>query len=746
MLKIIFKINFILLFISSLSFAQIINDIKVDGNKRISKESIIVFGGIDFNKNYNDDDLNVILKNIYETNFFKEINLKINNSILEVLVIENPIIENLQINGIKSKNLTELLFDKIKLKNRSSYIESSFLSDLNLIKNIIKNSGYYFAEIKTSSILNEEQNSIRLSYDIDLGKRAKIQEVQFIGDKKIKDRKLKNIITTEESKFWKFISQSIYLNYERIELDKRLLTNFYKNSGYYNVKITNSFVEFNNNNSFKLIFNIDSGKKFKFNDLTLVLSDDYDSKYFSKINETLIKLKNQDYSLNKVEKILREVDKIALTRQYQFIDASLEETIINSDKLDISISLKDNAKYYVEKINIFGNSYTIEEVIRNSLIVDEGDPYNEILFNKSVNNIKAKNIFSKVETDISPGSSEGLKVVTLTVEEKPTGEISLGAGVGTSGGTIGGGIKENNFLGKGIKLNSNLQISENTIKGQFIYEKPNFNYSDNSLFTSIRSTSTDNITDFGYKTSDVGLSLGTSYEQFENLYFRPELDVSYEKLETTSNASTSLKKQEGNYFDTYFNYNLDYDLRNNKFRADEGYRNTFYQELPLASDNYEIINSFESTRYQKILDTVTKVSFYGKAVNTLNNEDVRISKRLYMPSSKLRGFESGKIGPVENNDYIGGNYISALNFSATLPQLLPSFQNLDFSLFVDAGNVWGVDYNSSIDDNNKIRSSAGMAMDLLTPIGPLNFSLSQPITKSSTDKTESFRFNLGTTF
>ena len=746
MLKTIFKINFILLFISSLSFAQIINDIKVDGNKRISKESIIVFGGIDFNKNYNDDDLNVILKNIYETNFFKEINLKINNSILEVSVIENPIIENLQINGIKSKNLTELLFDKIKLKNRSSYIESSFLSDLNLIKNIIKNSGYYFAEIKTSSILNEEQNSIRLSYDIDLGKRAKIQEVQFIGDKKIKDRKLKNIITTEESKFWKFISQSIYLNYERIELDKRLLTNFYKNSGYYNVKITNSFVEFNNNNSFKLIFNIDSGKKFKFNDLTLVLSDDYDSKYFSKINETLIKLKNQDYSLNKVEKILREVDKIALTRQYQFIDASLEETIINSDKLDISISLKDNAKYYVEKINIFGNSYTIEEVIRNSLIVDEGDPYNEILFNKSVNNIKAKNIFSKVETDISPGSSEGLKVVTLTVEEKPTGEISLGAGVGTSGGTIGGGIKENNFLGKGIKLNSNLQISENTIKGQFIYEKPNFNYSDNSLFTSIRSTSTDNITDFGYKTSDVGLSLGTSYEQFENLYFRPELDVSYEKLETTSNASTSLKKQEGNYFDTYFNYNLDYDLRNNKFRADEGYRNTFYQELPLASDNYEIINSFESTRYQKILDTVTKVSFYGKAVNTLNNEDVRISKRLYMPSSKLRGFESGKIGPVENNDYIGGNYISALNFSATLPQLLPSFQNLDFSLFVDAGNVWGVDYNSSIDDNNKIRSSAGMTMDLLTPIGPLNFSLSQPITKSSTDKTESFRFNLGTTF
>ena len=465
MFKAVLKINFILFFISSLTFAQSFKDIKVDGNKRISKESIIIFGDIDFDKDYDDEDLNTVLKNIYDTNFFKEIKLKINNSILEISVIENPIIEDVQINGIRSKNLTELLFDKIKLKNRSSYVESLFLADLNLIKNILKSSGYYFAEIKPTSSSNEEQNSIRLIYEVNLGKRAKIEEIQFIGDKKIKNRKLKNIITSEERKFWKFISQSVYLNYERIELDKRLLSNFYKNNGYYNVKITNSFVEFNNNNSFKLIFNIEAGEKFRFNDLSLKLADDYDPKYFTKINEVLVKLKDTEYSLDKVEKILREVDKIALTKQYQFIDASLEETIVDNNKLDISFTLKDNEKFYVEKINIQGNNYTIEEVIRNALIVDEGDPYNEILFNKSVNNIKAKNIFSKVEAEIVPGSSEGLKVVNLTVEEKPTGEISLGAGVGTSGGTIGGGIKENNFLGKGIKLNSNLQISENAIKG-----------------------------------------------------------------------------------------------------------------------------------------------------------------------------------------------------------------------------------------------------------------------------------------
>ena len=746
MFKIILKINFLLLFFSSLLFAEIITDIEIKGNKRISKDSIIVFSGIVFNKKYNDEDLNIILKNIYETKFFSEINLTINNTILKVTVVENPIIEDVQIIGIKSQNLTDILFDNLELKNRSSYIESLFLSDLNKIKNIIKNSGYYFAEIKTSSTLNDNQNSIRLLYDINLGNRAKINEIQFIGDKKIKDRKLESVITSEESKFWKFISQSLYLNYERIELDKRLLTNYYKNSGYYNVNVTNSFVEFDNNNSFKLIFNIDAGEKFKFNNLTLFLADDYDSKYFSKISESLKELKNEDYSLNKVEKILREVDKIALTRQYQFIDASLEETIVDNRKLDILITLKDNEKFYIEKINILGNNYTIEEVIRNTLIVDEGDPYNEILFNKSINNIKAKNIFSKVETDIIPGSSEGLKIINLDVVEKPTGEISLGAGIGTSGGSVGGGIKENNFLGKGIKLNADLQLSENSIKGKFIYEKPNFNYSDNSLFTSLRSTTSDSITDFGYKTSDIGLSIGTAFEQFENLYFRPELDIAYEKLETTSGASKNLKKQEGDYFDTYLNYSFEFDQRNKRFRPDEGYRNTFYQELPLLSENKEILNSYETSRYQKFNEMITNVSFYGKAVNTLDGEDVRISKRLYMPSTKLRGFESGKIGPIDNNDHIGGNYISAVNFNVSLPQLFPSFQNIDFSLFLDAANVWGVDYDKAIDDNSKIRSATGVAMDLSTPIGPLNFSLSQPITKSSSDITESFRFNLGTTF
>ena len=747
MFKKFLHINVFLILLANISFAETIKSISIDGNKRISKESIIVFGNIIVNNDYNQNELNLLLKDLYITNFFKDIKLTLKNNVLTIKVVENPIIEDLKINGVKNKKLEEALLDIIELKSRKSYIESTFLKDLTLIKNTIKRTGYYFSDIKTSLIKDEKQNSVVLVYDINLGDKAKISQVSFIGDKKIKDRKLRNVITSEEYKFWKFLTgNKSNLDASRINLDKRLLAAYYKNKGYYNVKIENSFVEFTNDGSFKLIFNIQSGDKFTFNKLNLILPDDYELKYFASINKLLSKLENKLYSLNKIDKILDEVDKIALSKKYEFVDASLTENIIGGNKLDITITLVETEKFYVERINVLGNKFTLEEVIRNSFIVDEGDPYNEILFNKSINDLKAKKLFRTIKTKISEGSDPSLKIIDLTVEEQPTGEISLGAGLGTSGGSIGGGIKENNFLGKGISLDTSVQISKNSIKGYFIYAKPNFNDTDNTLFTSIKSINKDNLADFGYKTSEIGFSLGTSFQQYENLYFKPELSTSIEKLETNSTASSALKKQEGNYFDLYFNYSLNYDLRDQAFRPTEGYKTTFYQELPLASENYEIVNSITITKYQSLpSDMVGKISFYGKTVQTLVNEDVRLSKRLYVPSKRLRGFEAGKIGPIENSDFVGGNYVSAVNLSTTLPQILPSYQNTDFTLFFDAANIWGVDYNSTL-DNSAIRSSAGIAVDLWTPIGPLNFSLATPITKKSSDVTESFRFNIGTTF
>ena len=750
MIMFLFRVLILCIFFINVSYSEIINDIKIIGNKRITKETIVVIGQINFGDDYRDNELNDLTRRLYNSKFFKDISISVDNNILKINLVENPIIEDIQIEGIKKASLKEALVESLSLKNRKAFTENSLQNDVNLIKNILKSNGYYFVEVSPSIIKDDKLNTIRLKINIDQGPRAKIKDISFIGDKKIKDKKLLEIIASEEHKFWKFISSNVYLDQARLNLDKRLIEIYYKNLGYYNVKVLSSFAELSADGNFNLVYNIDAGDFHYFNDLKLNLPSDYDVKDFEKIQNYFTQLKGQLYSVDAFNTILSDIENIASSRLYDFIDAKVDEKIVENNKINFIFNVSDSTKYYVERVNILGNYTTIEEVIRNKLIVDEGDPLNKILYNKSIDNIKSLNIFKNVTGVIKDGSNQNQKQIDINVEEMPTGEISLAAGVGTSGSTIGGGVVEKNFLGKGINLNTNLEISESSIKGQFVYSKPNFAYTDNTLFTSLKSTTTDNLTDFGYKASDVGFSLGTEFEQYKNLFFSPSFDISLEDLETNSNASSALKKQEGNYTDLYFDYGLIYDLRNSRYKPSSGNKTAFYQDLPLVSDSKELSNTLVFTQYKKLSktsDMIGKANIYLKAIKSIDSDsDVRISKRANVPYSLLRGFEKGKIGPIDNNDFIGGNYVSSFNLSTNLPFVLPTLENVDFNLFIDAANVWGVDYDSSIDDSSKIRSSTGLGMNLLTPVGPLSFSLTQPITKKSTDKTETFRFNLGTSF
>ncbi len=747
MINFLIKIIFIYCFFLSSLSAEIIKKFEISGNKRISDETIIIFSEINLNENVSKQKLDRVIKNLYKTNFFSDINLIFENQILKLNVTENPIIDNFEITGIKKQSLVEFIKGKIQLAEMKSFDQEILSADLRLIQNILKTSGYYFSNITSSKNLNKELNSIDLKIDIQLGEKAKIKKIVFLGDKVFKDKRLKEVITSEEHKFWKFISSNVYINEELINLDKRLLTNYFKDNGYFDVLVENSFVEFDKNSNFNLIFKITSGEKYFFNNFSLNIPSNYDLNTFKSVEKKFTKLKGEVYSLSKVNALLKDIDKIALTKQYEFINASIVEKI-DKDKIDFEINISESEKIYVEKINISGNYSTLEEVIRNNLIVDEGDPLNEILFNRSINNLKSLGIFKKVDTDIQNGSEDTLKIIDIEVEERPSGEISLQAGFGTSGEILGGGIKEKNFLGQGINLDANLELTPETVKGRFIYAKPNFGNSENTLFTSLKSSSTDLLTDSGYKTSELGFSLGTKFEQFQNIFLSPEIDILVEDLETSSKASNTLKKQEGSYTDLYFNYTINQDLRDKRYRSESGYQTFFSQEVPLVSDNSEFSNAFEISKYKKLStksDTIGKISFYAKTITGLS-DDVRVSKRLSVPSYKLRGFEKGKVGPVENNDYIGGNHVTALNLSATLPNIVEGLDNLDVGVFLDAANVWGVDYDSSLDDKSTIRSSAGVAFNLLTPLGPLSFSFANALSKASSDKTETFRFRLGTQF
>ena len=737
---IIFLLNF---FLFQSAFSDIIKNFEIKGNFRVSNETVIMFSNLKIGDNVTKNDLNEALKNLYYTDYFKDVSINFEDGYLKIVLIENPIIQSVEIKGIKQNNIYEKLRDiTIKLE-KYPFVENQINDQVSLIKNTLKSNGYYFVDLKTS-ISRNDNNTVDLIYDINLGEIAKIKKISFIGNKIFRDNTLRNVVISEESKFWKFLSNNKFLDKNRISADLTRLNNFYKNRGYYNAKIKSTTGIITEDKQFELIFNINAGEKFFFDNLEIANTTNYSIDSLQKFQKKFKDLKGQQYSRKIINNLIDDLNQFILRNDFTFINAKFDEIIKENNKIDINIFFDELDEKIVERINIFGNFITDEKVIRNTLIVDEGDLYNDVLFNKSIQKVRAKNIFKSVNYKTS--SSDDLsQTIDITVEEKPTGEIFAGAGTGTTGTSFTAGIKEKNYLGLGIKLDTNLVLSDDSIKGRFLVTNPNYNNSDKSIKTSIESSTSDFMSTSGYKTSRTGFSIGTEFEQKNDLFVNLELSNFYEDLETTSSATDIVKKQEGNYIENLLMYSIKYNRLDQDFQPTDGFITNFSQSLPVYSDDLSIENIFTSSLYHSLGDNlILSANYFLKTINSLE-DNVRISKRVFVPSRRLRGFENGKIGPKDGSQYIGGNYATALNLNTTFPNVLFEKENLDLNFFIDMANVWEVDYNNSL-DSNKIRSSTGLAVNWFSAIGPLTFSYAIPLTESDTDVTESFRFQIGTSF
>ena len=742
MLK-IYTFLFFLIF-TSLS-AEIVNKVEITGNQRVSNETIKMFADISNGDDFDSNDFNETLKNLYDSNFFNSIELKIEKNTLKIFVEEFPIIQNVSIEGIEKKKIKEELLENITFKPRTSYNKIFLLKDKNNITDILKKFGFYFS--KTQILIKElEDNKIDLIYQIETGEKSRIKKITFLGDKIYKDKNLRNIIISEEYKFWKFISGKKFLNESLITYDIKLLKNFYLNKGYYNVKINSSFAKLIEQNEFELIYNINPGKKILFNEFKLNFPQDFNLANYKKINKYFEDLRLEPYSLNAVEKIIDEIQIITTNEQFESVNATIKENIFEN-KINITFNVVETEKSYIKKINILGNNVTSESVIRNQIIVDEGDPFNEILFSKSINNIKGLNFFREVTTKISEDKDDKSKTIDISIVEKPTGEIFAGAGTGTNGATVSFGIKENNYLGKGLSVDTNANISQESIRGRFAVYNPNYNNSDKSVNFSIQASEDDKLNTYGYKSTRTGFTIGTRFEYFDDLFFGISTENFVEDITVTSKASAKQKKMAGNYLDSFISLDFNLDKRDQKFATSKGYYSFYNIDLPILSDTGTLNNTYKYKYFTELFENNTSsFSLLLGSSFSANNKDIKLSERLFIPGSRLRGFERGRIGPKDGEDFIGGNYMSAINLSSSIPQIFENAQNLDLSLFFDAANVWGIDYDKSISENSEIRSSIGIGLNWTTVIGPLSFSLAQPITKADTDIAETFRFNLGTTF
>ena len=733
----------ITIFSSSLK-AEVIKKIIIEGNNRISEETVKVYGDININEDYSEIQVNQILNKLYSTNFFKKIDISLNNNILKINVEEHPVINQLILSGERNKSYEKEIKKLIRLKEKQSFVESFLKKDIEIIKQLYSSLGYNFAKVDVK-IRDLDKTSIDLLISVERGNKTKISSIDFTGNKKIRSKRLKEVIASEEDKFWKIISKNTSLSQNLINLDQRLLVNYYKSIGFYDVKIKSNFAEINQSGNANLIYTIDEGNRFIIDKISTNVDKVYDKKIFFPLNEVFKKQIGEYYSPFKVKKLLEQIDILIEENNLQFVEHNVEE-VVKDDTINIIFNIFEGERNLVERINITGNFVTNESVIRGELLLDEGDPLTEIGLEKSISKIKSRRLFKEVDYKISDGSKNNLKIIDINVEEQPTGEIGAGAGIGTSGGTIAFNIKENNWLGEGKSLSFDVELDEESLAGHLVFTNPNHNFLGNSLYYNLSSEKNDK-PDQGYENSIISAGTGISFEQYKDVSVSLSLQATYDDLTTLDSASNSLKNQAGSFSELAATYGFTNDKRNRAFMPTSGSIISFNQSIPAYADKSFISNVFKLSKYHSFNeDIVGTGKLFLAGVNGLNDDDVRLSKRAGLSSKRLRGFERNKVGPVDGTDHIGGNYAAALNFEAALPNLLPENTNTDFGLFLDFGNVWGVDYDDSIDESNKIRSSTGIAMNWLSPIGPMSFVLAQDLAKADTDETESFSFNLGTTF
>jgi len=733
------------LILANTSFAEI-KKINIVGNTRVGSatiESLVDRKIINIDTIY----INNLTKKIYDTDFFADVKISFNQDELTINVIENPIVNFFYINGVKDSDLDQI--NKIiTLKENSIFSSSKLKKDIEATKEFLNGSGYYQSSI-VPEVIKIDNNQINLIINIDKKDISKIKNIYFIGNKYFSNSQLMDVVTSAEDGWWKFFSTSA-LSEQRIEYDKQLLKDFYKSKSFYDVQIESAFASLDKNNNFTLTFSINSGKKYKFGDYDLKVSGlalkETDISEIKSISNNL--LKNEFYSPAIVNKLNKQVTDLLEKKRYGNFEINIQDAKAADEKINVTVLLNEGQKSLVNKINILGNTITEEKVIRDNLTISEGDQLNSSKIKKSIDNIKSKQLFSKVDYKVEDSDKKNFKDLNLFVKEQATGSISAGVGYGTNGGLFEASVNERNFLGQGINLNFTGRLSSDVIRGEFSYVDPNYKNSNKELAASLFSE-LDDYQNSGYQNKRAGTKFATKYEIYEDIFFRPNLGVQFDKLEVTGNASSLLRSRQGDFLTTSLGYNFLYDQRDSKFSPTSGSIIYFDQNIATFFSDIPTLQTGVGVTFYKELFT-DKYIGSAKArlanVTTFNDKDVKLSDRIFASSSDLRGFEQRGVGPVDSGDHIGGNNLATLSLKSTFPNPIPENLRATTFLFLDMGNVWGADYSSSIPDSSKLRTSTGIALDLMSPIGPLSFTYSIPLSKASTDREQNFLFNIGSSF
>jgi len=756
-LLILLFLSFSILPTKSFSQEGTISSIIVDGNKRITSETIIAISKIEKGALYSPSQLNSALQLIKKSTFFKTATVSFVNNILTINVVENPTINTINFEGnstLKDENLSELIFSK----ERQTLSISKTEKDSDVIASAYADTGRISASI-TPKIVELSDNRVDLIFEIIEGRITEVEKITFTGNRIFSDFRLKGVISTKQAGiFRRFINSDTYAE-DKLNYDTELLQNFYINKGYIDFELDSSVGLTRKKDAFLINHSIKEGQQYNYSEINFDISDvNIDKKSLIKLN----RIKNGSvFDRRRIPKLLEEIDIFLTKNGINFIEPI---PIINRNDteltMDVTIQLQKTKKIFVERIEVEGNSTTIDEVIRLQFDFAEGDPFNRRKILNAVDRIRGLGFFSNVETSTREGSSPEKIIIEVKLTEKPTGSLGIGAGFNSSDGSVFTfNINERNFLGKGQTIQFDLSSSKIEKELSVGLEDPSF--LGRNLLAGIsfgQKTITPAATPIKTDKQFFAPKIGFPLSRDSNLTLSYRLDQDKVKL-TYENAVMSplIKSDVGNKTKSavLLTYNLD--KTNSVVSPTAGYNLRIIQEINGLGGNVSFSKSSFDVKTYKTLIRDDIVLSSGLSSGVILGSDAAITNRFFLGGDQLKGFRNQGIGPIDNTfsgsdangDPLGGKMFASISLEASFPIGVPEEYSIFGGIFLDAGSVWGLDNTQStgtVDDSFKIRSAAGVSLFWDTVIGPLRFNFSRPIKREKYDVIENFRFTVDTRF
>ena len=729
-----------------------ISEIRVVGTKRIDPATVISYMKIKAGDVYDPALVDASLKSLFDTGLFADVTLRMEGDVLVVQVVENPIINRIAFEG--NRRLEDKVLEaEVTLRPRVVYTRTKVQNDVKRLLDLYRRSGRFGATVEPK-VIQLPENRVDLVFEIDEGPSTGIRAINFIGNKSFSDGRLREVIQTDESAWYRFLTSNDTYDPDRLSFDRELLRRFYLSEGYADFRVVSAIAELTEDREdFVITFTVEEGPQYKFGKVTVASTmRNVDPK---ELEGLIVGTEGETYNADEVEQTVQALTDNLGARGFAFVDVRPR---VKRDRekltIDITYEISEGPRVFVERINITGNLRTLDEVIRREFTIAEGDAFNTAKLRATRRRLNNLGFFSRVDITNDPGSAPDRTVINVAVEEQSTGELSIGAGVSSTAGPLADiSIRERNLLGRGQDLRLGLSVGTQQQQVDMSFTEPYFLDRQMAAGVDLFWRTTDLTRQSSFQQDEKGFGLRMGYQIDPHLRHTARYSLSEDSVSNVNDtASPVVKSQEGSFLTSSISNEFFLDHLNRRFNPSDGYFGSYNIQIAgLGGSERFLRNEVRAGIYRPLFRSSVVGSLTGEAghVFTFDNDPVRLTNRFYLGGNTFRGFAPAGVGPRDlvTGDAIGGHQYYSGTAELTFPLGLPQEFDIKGSVFTDFGSVWGIDDPfPNLADDATPRASVGFGLGWASPFGPLRVDLAHAVVKKNYDKTRIFSFNFGTRF